>query len=109
MPNQTKIRSQQITIDLPTEEAEVWVRATLQKCIKDEDYKTIQTMDRVGYTHRSLSNFIMQMTTIIDPVTQQTHTLSGAGIATIISQLICQWIVEDRGGVINDKGDVIEG
>lgn len=105
----TKVRAQHITIELPTEEAEVWVRATLQKCIKDESYNTIQTVDRVGYTHRSSSEFVMQMVTITDPVTQQSHTLSGAGIATIIRQLICQWMVEDRGGTINEHGDVIEG
>jgi hypothetical protein len=105
-----KIRSQQIVIDLPTEEAEVWVRATLQRCIKDEAYGTVQTIDRVGFIHRSFPQFALQMTTITDPVTGQTCTLSGAGAATLIRDMICAWILSDtQGALINEQNDVIEG
>lgn len=104
-----KIRSQQIVIDLPTEEAEVWVRATLQKCVKDADYQTVQTMDRVGHIHRSASQIVMQMTTFVDPVTQQQHTVSGAGAYILIRDLVSAWIIEDRGGALNEHNDIIEG
>ena len=103
-----KIRSQQIVIDLPTETGEVWVRSTLQKCVKDENYNTVQVVDRVGYTNRSSTDIIMQMTTIVDPVTQQTHTISGAGAYVLIRDLVSSWIVQDRGGVVNEFGDIIE-
>ena len=105
-----KIRSQQITIDLPTETAEVWVRATLQRCVKDDaTYETVQTVDRVGFVHRAASEIIMQMTTIVDPVTGQQHTISGAGAYILIRDMVTAWIVQDRGGIINEHHDVIEG
>jgi hypothetical protein len=103
-----KIRSQQIVIDLPTETGEVWVRSTLQRCIKDDDNNTIQVVDRVGYVHRASSDIIMQMTTFTDPVTQQTHTISGAGASVLIRDLVMSWIVQDRGGTVNEFGDIIE-
>jgi hypothetical protein len=103
-----KIRSQQITIDLPTETAEVWVRATLQRCIKDDNYKTIQTVDRIGFVHRAASEIAMQMTTFVDPVTQQSHTISGAGAYILIRDAVMNWILEDRGGTINEHQDIIE-
>lgn len=104
----TKIRSQQIVIDLPTETAEVWVRATLQKCVKDTDYQTIQTVDRIGYIHRAASQIALQMVTFIDPVTQQEHTVSGAGAYTLIRDLVSAWIISDRGGALNEHQDIIE-
>jgi hypothetical protein len=104
-----KIRSQQIIIDLPTEDAEVWVRATLQRCIKDDaTYATVQTIDRVGFVHRAASEIIMQMTTITDPVTGQSHTISGAGAYMLIRDMVSAWIIADRGGAINEHADIIE-
>jgi hypothetical protein len=103
-----KIRSQQIIIDLPTEDAPVWVQATLQKVIKDADYNTAQTIDRVGFVNRTFSDFMMQIVPVTDPVTGQSHVISGAAIALLIRDLVSTWIVEDRGGIINDKSDVIE-
>lgn len=104
-----KVRSQKIEIDLPKEDALPWVRATLQRCIKDEEYKTVQTVDRIGYVHRSAEQFALQMTTIVDPLTGQQHTLSGIAVAVLIRDMVSAWIVEDRGGVINEYQDIIEG
>jgi hypothetical protein len=103
-----KIRSQQITIDLPTETAEVWVRAALQRCVKDDDYKTVQTVDRVGFVHRAASEIIMQMVTFTDPVSLQEHTISGAGAYTLIRDMVSAWIIADRGGALNEHQDIIE-
>lgn len=104
-----KIRSQQIVIDLPVENAMPWVRATLQKCVKDSQYQTVQTVDRVGFVHRSLADFAAQMTTITDPVTGQTHTISGVAASLLIGAMVSAWIVADRGGSINEHDDIIEG
>jgi hypothetical protein len=51
---------------------------------------------------------IMQMTTITDPVTGQQHTISGAGAYILIRDMVTAWIVQDRGGIINEHHDVIE-
>lgn len=103
-----KIRSQQITIDLPTETAEVWVRAALQRCVKDDDYKTVQTVDRVGFVHRAASEIVIQMVTFTDPVTGQQHTVSGAGAYILIRDFVTSWILADRGGALNEHQDIIE-
>lgn len=103
-----KIRAQQIVIDLPTEGAAIWVQATLQRCIKDQEYTTVQTVDRVGFVNRTFADFMQQMVTVTDPLTGQEHTVSGAAIAMLIRALVCTWIVEDRGGNLNEHGDVIE-
>lgn len=87
----------------------MWVRSTLQRCIKDPvTYQTVQMIDRVGYVHRSASGIATQMTTFTDPVTQEVHTISGAGVATLIRDLVVAWIIEDRGGALNHLNDIIE-
>lgn len=103
-----KTRAQQITIDLPTEEAMVWVRAALQTVLKDEQYKTVQTIDRTAYSHRSMGEFALQMQTFTDPVTGQEHTLSGAGAAAAIGAFVRSWILTDHGGRINEHGDIVK-
>lgn len=106
----TKLRTQQITLDLPMEDAEVWVRAVLQKVIKDADYRTIQTVDREGAVNRLFSEFATTRLTIIDPVLGQEITLSGAGLGVAVGEFVKQWMLEDVSGTfINDRGDVIKG
>jgi len=102
-----KLRSQKITIDLPTETSEVWVHAVLQTVFKDTDYRTIQTIDLTGHINRSISQFATQMESVTDPVTGQQVTMSGAGVATLIKQFIIKWIQEDNGGTLNEVGDLI--
>lgn len=91
-----KIRAQQVVIDLPTEEAEPWVRATIQRVIKDAaTYKTTQTVDRVEAVHRQLSDFATMTQTFTDPVTQQAVTLSGVGCGQAIIAFVKAWMLED--------------
>lgn len=85
-----------------------WVRAVLQTVRKDEQYQTIQTVDRTGYVHRSLADFAAQMQTIVDPMTGKEVTLSGVALATIISSFVSSWILEDTGGVLNEHGDIVK-
>lgn len=103
-----KLRSKRITIELLTEDSPVWVRAELQRVVKDALYNTLQVVDGVGFVHREFSEFALQTIAITDPVTQQQVTVSGAGIALLIRDLVCQWMIADRGGSLNQFGDVIE-
>lgn len=103
-----KVRAQQIILELPTEEAEVWIRATIQSVYKDGDYKTVQTVDRTSALHRRFGEFATQLETVQDPVTGQTITLSGAGIAMAVSAFVKTWILADTpGAVLNESGDII--
>ena len=103
-----KIRAQQITLELPTEGAEVWVRAMIQTVYKDSNYQTIQTVDRTASLHRRFSEFALQSETVHDPVTGQTTTLSGAGLALAVSAFVKTWILEATpGSVLNAEDDII--
>jgi len=105
-----KIRSQQITLDLPTEGAEVWVRAVLQTLYKDASLNTLQTVDRTDHLHRRFSEFVMQFETVQDPVTQQTVTVSGAGLALLVSAFVKTWILQDMPGTtLTPDGDILQG
>lgn len=105
----TKLRTQQITLDLPTEDAEVWVRAVLQKVIKDDDYRTIQTIDREGAVNRLFSEFAQSSLTVYDPVLGHEITLSGAGLGVAVGEFVKQWMLADVPGTsLNERGDVIK-
>lgn len=103
-----KVRAQQIVLDLPTEEAEVWIRAIIQTVYKDADYTTVQTVDRTAALHRRFSEFAMQVETVQDPVTGQSLAISGAGIAVAVSAFVKAWILQDTpGATLNAQGDII--
>ena len=102
-----KLRSQKITIDLPTETAPVWVQAVIQTVYKNENYETTQTVDKTGYVYRTLMDFVTQMETVTDPITGQTITCSGAAAAELIKRFVLSWMAVDYNGTINDKNDLI--
>lgn len=103
-----KIRAQQITLELPTEGAEVWVRAVVQAVYKDADYRTVQTVDRTSALNRRFSEFVLQVETVSDPVTGAQLTISGAGLALAVSAFVKAWILQDTpGATLNAADDII--
>lgn len=105
----TKLRASQITLDLPTENSDVWVRAVLQKVIKDDDYQTVQTVDRVGAVHRQFSDFAASMLTFFDPLQGKEITLSGAALGMAVAEFIKQWMLADvPDASLNQHGDIIK-
>ena len=81
-----KLRTQRIEIDLPLEGASIWVRAILQRVVKDADYQTVQTVDRVAFVNRMTEQFQLDMHAVQDPVTGQTLNISGAGLVTAVAE-----------------------
>ncbi len=103
-----KVRAQQIVLDLPTEEAEVWIRAVVQTVFKDADYNTVQTVDRTASLHRRFSEFAMQVEAVQDPVTGQSLAISGAGLALAVSAFVKTWILADTPrSSLNAAGDIV--
>jgi len=103
-----KLRAQNIAIDLPTEEGPVWVRAIVQTVYKTEqDYRTVQVIDRTSFTFRNIENIALERVMVEDPVLGREVEMSGAGCAVMIRKLITRWIAEDSGGVVNELGDII--
>ena len=104
-----KLRTQQIVMDLPTEEADVWIRAALQQVIKNDAYQTVQTIDRVGAVHRQLSSVLQQTVTVVDPFTGIPITLNGATIALALTKAVMHWILENNPDYHeNEHGDLIK-
>lgn len=103
-----KTRAQQITIDLPTEDSMVWVRAALQTVIKNDSYNTIQTIDRTAFVTRNMGQFATQILEFTDPVTGATQNISGAGVASAITAFVRSWILSDLGGSINEHDDIVK-
>lgn len=104
----TKIRAQQIVLDMPTEAAEVWARVMVQKVVKDADYNTIQVIDRTSHIHREMSDFYGQSVTVVDPVSNAEITLSGAAIGAAMAEMVKTWMLtEHTGATENEYGDII--
>jgi hypothetical protein len=104
-----KLRSQQIVMELPKEDSDVFIRATLQQVIKDENYKTIQLIDRVDAVHRELSQVLGRMITFPDPVSGSMITLPIATIGAAITATVVTFILEDHPEYhLNSLGDIIK-
>jgi hypothetical protein len=104
-----KLRAQKITLDMPREGQPVWADIVIQVCVKDDDYETIQVIDRRYKINRTFDDFAGSLVTFTDPVTGQQITLSGAGVGQGISELVRGWMLDELpGAVVNDRGDIVQ-
>lgn len=104
-----KLRTMQITMELPTEASDVWLRAALQKVIKNNDYQTVQTIDAVDAINRQLSEILTEEITVTDPFTGIVHTLNCATLSIAITEIVKRWILfENPDYHENDQGDLIK-
>lgn len=109
-----KLRAQQVVIDTPQEGGNIWINTVIQKLIKNEEGEITQRIDRAYETHRSLSEVFEETKTIMDPVTGQRLTVSGAGAAMIVKAFVLSWMQEDHGGNIlkddnNNNKELVNG
>lgn len=98
----SRLRSQKIEIDLPTELSEPWVHVVVQKLILNNEGNTIQTLDRNSHIYKSINDYAMQLVNFTDPVTQQQYTISGAGLGQAITNMVLTWMDEKFDGQIVD-------
>ena len=103
-----KLRASRLIIEMPTEDGPVWIHAELQNAFKDKtSYKTMQLVDRTGYVHREFTQVASDMLKITDPVTSKKIDISVAGVTEAIKYTVIEWMIKDKGGKKNDKGDLI--
>jgi hypothetical protein len=104
-----KLRAQKIVLDMPREGQPIWVNISIQACIKDNGYNTIQVVDRRYQIARSFDDFAASLITIVDPVTGNEITLSGAALGQGISELVRSWMLAELpSAAINDRNDIIQ-
>jgi len=97
----TRLRAQQVVIDTPSEGGSIWINTTIQSLLKDEEDNVTQRMDRTHQTHRMLETVQTTTTTVFDPVTGQTITVSAAGAALLVKSFVLNWMQSDHGGTIS--------
>ena len=104
-----KLRPSQIVLDTPVENADVFVRVTIQKVVKDGNYATVQTVDRVDAVNRTFAQYGTQTHTFTDPVLGTKHTLSGSGLGMAIGEFVKAWMLQDIEGTSrNARGDIVQ-
>ena len=95
----TKLRTQQVIIDMPKEGQDIWLHITLQQVDKDEDGNIVNVSPRNQQIHKTVSGTATEIHTIFDPVLQKDITISGAGIHMALADAILNWTVDDFDGV----------
>ncbi len=95
----TKLRTQQVVIDMPKEGQDIWMHITLQKVDKDEEGNILNVSPRKEQIHRSVSKMATEVYTFFDPVLQKETTISGAGVHMAMAEAILGWTAEEFNGV----------
>ena len=103
----TRIRSQQIYIDLPTPDSEPWINIIVQRVEMSDDYETMNVVDRWDQVNERLSDIITETYQYSDPVTSTPWHISTAGLADAITKLATKLIISKCGGYVDDKGYII--
>ena len=94
----TKLRTQQVIIDMPKEGQDIWLHVTLQKVDKDDEGNTVNVCPRTEQIHKVVSEYQADTFTFYDPVLGKTNTVSGAGIHMALAEAILGWTAEDFNG-----------
>ncbi len=94
----TKLRTQQVIIDMPKEGQDIWLHVTLQKVDKDDDGNTVNVSPRNEQIHKVVSAYQADTFTFFDPVLQKETTISGAGIHMALAEAILGWTAENFNG-----------
>lgn len=103
----TKLRASKISIEKPRENSETWVHITVQQVIKDDNENVINIIPRYDYISIPLKEFGTVVYTGKDPITQDDINASGYGIASLISSVILNKMLDKYGGKITPQGDLI--
>ena len=103
-----RARIQEITIEIPTVDAEPWITIILLRETVDEQGNTIQEEPFWHRIYRRQSDFVTEAHEIFDAVLWQRTSISGAGMATAIQALAYHWAVTDLGGRWQDGYVVLD-
>lgn len=98
----TRIKVQQIIIDLPKDEQEIWIHIATAKLTYDDEGNIISTVPRNGYISRPFKKVAMEMFDLIDPVLDLNHKISGVGLNLAVSNAALKWVAEDMGGTLTE-------
>jgi len=93
-----QIRTQQVTIDMPKEGQEVFIRAVMQKIDKDDDGNVVNVSPRQDFIYKAVKDMATEIYTFYDPILQKETSISGYGLNQAIGEALVKWTIEKFGG-----------
>ena len=102
----TKLRAQQIVIDIPREGEEAWIHVVIQEVQKDTTGKVLNIIPRHEFLHKSGVEIAQEVYDYADPILGTHGNISGYGLQLAIASAVTKWMQDIEGGeMIN--GDLI--
>lgn len=98
-----KLRISQMTIEMPKEQSEPWIRVVVQRIEKIGG--RVNTVDRWDSFHYRLSDIADKQ--IPSQREEEHNMISGLEIATHLTVMATVWLLEKYGGKINAQGELI--
>ena len=103
----TRLRTQQMYIDLPTPDSEPWLNLIVQRVEMDDNYVTKNIVDRWGSVNVKLSNIYTSVYPLQDPVPVPAGYVSVAGLAAGLTIAAMDLIAKKYDGRIDENGFII--
>lgn len=103
----TRLRTQQIIIDLPRSSSEPWINLVVQRVELDDSGNEINVVDRWGSVNKRLSLVASEISNYTEIVPElNDKSISVYGISSAMTCIAVNWIVEKYGGTITSNGDI---
>ena len=103
----TRLRTQQMYIDLPTPDSEPWLNLVVQRVEMDDNYVTKNIVDRWGSVNVKLSSIATSVYPLQDPVQPPDGHISVAGLAAGLTIAAMDLIAKKYDGRIDEQGFII--
>lgn len=103
----TRLRTQQIYIDLPTPDSEPWLNIIVQRVEMDDNYQTKNIVDRWGAVNERLSKIATNIYPYSDPLQPPQCYISVAGLGEALTIAAMDLIIKKYGGTIDEHGYIM--
>jgi len=103
----TKVRAQQITIDITRTDSEPWIRVVVQRVEMDDNHFELNVVDRWDSFNKRLSQIALEVNKYTEVVSVNSEEISLYGLSDGIKEAVTRWLVEEYNGTISPTGEVI--
>ena len=103
----TRLRTQQLYIDLPKPESEPWLNIIVQRVEMDDNYKTLNVVDRWGSVNVRLADIATDVYPYDDPLHPPDGYISVVGLSAGLTTAAVAEIIKKYGGTVDANGFII--
>jgi hypothetical protein len=100
----TYARAFKLTFEMPKPDSDTVIRTEIHYVTENDQGDVTFISGTKEELFKLLSEIALDTITITDPVTQETKTLSIAGIAQAITQIVVNWLSEEAPGFVDNNG-----